>query len=247
MRHDRIQSPELHIEARKLGEPRAEVFLGVAESGREIPGRGCEQRAHHQVIERPGIDQHVAARVERLDEQRRRPRPARAQHQRCQSLRRAQCEMLADRTPGGMPDEMRALDPQRVHDPQQIVRHFAGIGNQRPRPGAAHTAMIVQDDAEMPRERFHLRVPESAAAAEPGDEQQRFPLPMLLDVQLRVPKGHPASGGILRDRDLCGDVLHGHNLPECPRFIQMLCNRPAMRAPYGSAPGIDCRDRPDAG
>jgi hypothetical protein len=127
--------------------------------------------------------------------------------------------MLTDGSARGMTDEVGAVDVERVHELQQIACHVTYVGDERARTRTADPAMIMQDYAEMLGKLRDLLHPEPTAAAEAGDQQQRLPLSVLLDIQLGMPDGHAPAHGLAtnkRTERLCvhaGDCLESAAAP----------------------------------
>ncbi len=69
-------------------------------------------------------------------------------------------ENLRDRPAGRMPDDMRPLDLQRVHQPDHVGRHAVDGKPAARQVALADPAMIVGDDVEILGEGDRLIVPE---------------------------------------------------------------------------------------
>lgn len=120
--------------------------------------------------------------------------------------------MLADGAARGVPGEMGAIDAKRVHQSQQIPRHIAHIGDDRPRARPTDPTMIVQDHTEVLGKLWYLLRPEPTAAAEARDQQQWLALAVLLDMQLGVADRHASTHGLATDTRI--EILYVH-LKDC--------------------------------
>ena len=73
---------------------------------------------------------------------------------------------LTDGPAGRMADEVRRLDPERVHETQNVVRHLLhGVRDARVR-ALARAPVIVDDDVEVAGEIGDLGAPERALPGE---------------------------------------------------------------------------------
>ena len=85
-----------------------------------------------------------------------------------------------------VPDVVRGLDAEPVHEPEDVARHLLdGVLDPRVRAQPC-AAVIVGDDAEVPREVGDLRRPEGPEPRQAGHEEERRAAPPLVVVELGV-------------------------------------------------------------
>ncbi len=78
----------------------------------------------HRMQLRPCLLIHQAPRLEEAPEPWIAMGPRTAKHQTVHSPRLLDRECLADGTSGGQPDEMRALDVERIHEARELRSHL---------------------------------------------------------------------------------------------------------------------------
>jgi hypothetical protein len=136
-------------------------------------------------------------RLEEAREERVGMRPGGRQHELLQSLRVFHGDDLADRAAGGMAEEVRLLDAERIHETQHVLRHLAHrVAHDRPVALSA-AAVVVHDHAIAPGQLRNLLVEARADAAQPGNQEQRLARAVGFVVQHAVADRDPWHAPIL--------------------------------------------------
>jgi hypothetical protein len=115
-----------------------------------------------------------------------RARPTAAQHQAIQELRAFECDVLANGPACGVTYEVRPLNPQRVHQCDQVVRHMLRAEDHLVWRRPAHSAMIVKNHSKVFCESVNLPVPELCAATQARYQEKRKAFAFFLNVKLGI-------------------------------------------------------------
>ena len=105
-------------------------------------------------------------------------------------LGRGEREVLGDRAAERGAEDVEALEPQRVGEPERVGGHVGDLVGPVGIRALPDVAVVEDDPAVAGGERLELERPGQVVGREAHDAEQRLTLPVLLVVQ-----GHPVGVG----------------------------------------------------
>lgn len=142
---------------------------------REVRLPGAEELGKPGIGYRPGTDQCCAAHPLRIGDR----------------------DLLGDRAAHRCANDVRPLDPERVHQPDRVIGALPHVIVTCARPGLAHIAVVEGDDAELAGEGGDLLIPARPVSPESVDHHHRVAGAGLVPGNRQIADGRLRHGILL--------------------------------------------------